>query len=82
MLLVSGSSPAGLFRGALVIAIAGTLYRFDTFLVAFNPGPGWHYFPSVGELTISVGLIALEIAAYITIVKKFPVLGGMPSHAS
>lgn len=81
MLLVYGSNAAGLFRGALVIALAGTLYRFDTFLVAFNPGPGWHYFPSVGEITISIGLIALEIAAYITIVKKFPVLGGMQAHA-
>jgi len=64
-----------LFRGAIVIALAGALYRFDTFLVAFQPGPGWHYFPSVPEMFISIGLICLELAAYVALVKKFPILG-------
>jgi Ni/Fe-hydrogenase subunit HybB-like protein len=53
------------------------MYRFDTYLVAFQPGPGWHYFPSVPEMFISIGLISLELALYITLVKKFPILGGM-----
>jgi Ni/Fe-hydrogenase subunit HybB-like protein len=66
-----------LFRGAMVIAVAGALYRFDTYLVAFNPGPGWHYFPSVPEMFISIGLIALELAVYVAVVKRFPILGGM-----
>ena len=70
-----------LFRGAIIIALAGGLYRFDTYLVAFNPGPGWHYFPSVQELLISIGLIAMELAVYVAIVKRFPILGGMkPAH--
>ena len=51
-----------LFRGAMVVALAGAVYRFDTYLVAFNPGPGWHYFPSVPEMFISFGLIAIELA--------------------
>ncbi len=66
-----------LFRGAIVIALAGGLYRFDTYLVAFQPGPGWHYFPSVAEMFISIGLISLELALYVALVKKFPILGGM-----
>jgi Ni/Fe-hydrogenase subunit HybB-like protein len=66
-----------LFRGAMVIAIAGALYRFDTYLVAFNPGPGWHYFPSVPEMFISIGLIAMELAVYVAVVKRFPILGGL-----
>jgi Ni/Fe-hydrogenase subunit HybB-like protein len=66
-----------LFRGAMVIAVAGALYRFDTYLVAFNPGPGWHYFPSVPEMFISIGLIALELAVYVAVVKRFPILGGL-----
>jgi Ni/Fe-hydrogenase subunit HybB-like protein len=66
-----------LFRGAIVVALAGGMYRFDTYLVAFQPGPGWHYFPSVPEMFISIGLISLELALYITLVKKFPILGGM-----
>lgn len=67
----------GLFRGAMVVAVAGALYRFDTYLVAFNPGAGWHYFPSVPELFISIGLIAIELAVYVAVVKRFPILGGM-----
>jgi len=71
-----------LFLGAICIAFAGGVYRFDTFLVAFQPGPGWHYFPSVQEIFISVGLISAEIALYIFLVRKFPILGGRSSsHA-
>ena len=58
----------------LLLLVAGALYRFDTFLVAYDPGPGWHYFPSVPELAITIGLIAFEIAAYIVIVRTFPIL--------
>lgn len=72
-----------LFRSALVLVLAGALYRFDTFLVAFDPGPGWHYFPSVQELLISIGLVAIEIALYVVIVKRFPIMSGVtPETAS
>ena len=71
-----------LLRGAMCIALAGALYRFDTFLLAFQPGPGWHYFPSVAEMFISFGLIAIEIAIYIALVKRFPILGGMPARST
>src|SRR4029077_2846161 len=80
MMLASPRPNIGsLFRGAMVIAAAGALYRFDTYLVAFNPGPGWHYFPSVPEMFISIGLISLELAVYVAVVKRFPILGGMKS---
>ena len=65
-----------LFLGAMCIALAGGLYRFDTFLVAFQPGPGWHYFPSIQEMFISIGLIAMELALYVALVRKFPILSG------
>ena len=65
-----------LLRSAMVTAIAGSLYRFDTYLVGYNPGPGWHYFPSVPEMFISIGIISAEIALYIAIVKRFPILSG------
>ena len=67
-----------LLGAAMCIALAGAMFRFDTYLVGFQPGPGWHYFPSVPEMFISIGLIAIEIAAYIAIVNRFPILGGMP----
>jgi Ni/Fe-hydrogenase subunit HybB-like protein len=65
---------ANLFRAAMVLLVAGSLYRIDTFLVAFNPGPQWSYFPSVGEILITVGLVAMEILGYIAIVRYFPIL--------
>jgi Ni/Fe-hydrogenase subunit HybB-like protein len=65
-----------LFRVAIVMMLAGAFYRFDTFLVAFRPGPGWTYFPSAAEMTITFSLVALEIMAYLVIVKRFPILAG------
>jgi Ni/Fe-hydrogenase subunit HybB-like protein len=66
-----------LFRGAMVVALAGALYRFDTYLVAFQPGPGWHYFPSVPEMFITIGFVAIELAIYVAVVKRFPIIAGM-----
>jgi Ni/Fe-hydrogenase subunit HybB-like protein len=65
-----------LFGAALLMMFGGALYRIDTYLVAFMPGAQWAYFPSVPELTITVGLIAFEVLAYIIIVKFFPILAG------
>lgn len=70
-------NPGRLFRGAMLLALGGALYRFDTYLVAFDPGPGWHYFPSVPETLITVGLVAFEVALYIAVVKRFPILAGL-----
>lgn len=63
-----------LFVGSLSLLLAGSLYRFDTFLVGFNPGPAWHYFPAVPEILITLGIVAIELIAYLYFVKKFPVL--------
>lgn len=65
-----------LLRAAMLLVFVGAMYRFDTYLVAYDPGPGWAYFPSPPELLITVGVIALEIALYIVIVKRYPILGG------
>lgn len=71
-----------LFRAAMVLIGAGTLYRFDTFLVAFDPGPAWSYFPSVGETLVTVGLVSIELLGYIAIVRYFPILSGQPLRAA
>lgn len=76
MLIRQKQSLGSLLRAAMLIAIAGGLYRFDTFLVAFNPGQGWHYFPSATEQLITLGLVAGELAIYGAVVKYFPILGG------
>ncbi|OEJ65333.1 Ni/Fe-hydrogenase cytochrome b subunit [Magnetovibrio blakemorei] len=65
--------------GALLIAavsmlFAGSLYRFNAFLFTYNPGPGYSYFPSVPEIMVTLGIIAIEIMVYLIIVKTMPVL--------
>jgi len=65
-----------LFKAASLMLFAGILYRFDTYLVAFNPGRQWTYFPSLVEILISVGVVSLEILLYIAIVKRYPILAG------
>jgi len=63
-----------LFRAAMLLMLAGSLYRFDTYLVAFRPGAQWSYFPSVTEMLITFGLVSGEILVYIVIVKLFPII--------
>ena len=63
-----------LFLGSCSLILAGSLYRFNAFLIGFNPGPGWRYFPAVPEILITLGLVAIELMAYLYFVKRFPVL--------
>ena len=71
-----------LFRAAMLLMLAGSLYRFDTYLVAFTPGAHWSYFPSVAEVLVTLGLVAGEIMLYIAIVKTFPILTLEKRHAA
>jgi Ni/Fe-hydrogenase subunit HybB-like protein len=73
------SQPVWLFRTAILVLVGGGLYRFSTFLFAFDPGSHWSYFPAVPELFITLGLVAAEIVAYIAIVRTFPILAGAPA---
>ena len=72
--------PKYLFLSSVSMLVAGAVYRFNTFLIGFNPGGGYHYFPSLSEILITVGIIAIEIMAYLVFVKKLPVLPDM-KHA-
>jgi len=67
--------PGNLFRAAMLLILAGALYRFDVFLVAFRPGAQWSYFPNVTEILVTAGLVAGEIAGYILLIKLFPIMG-------
>jgi len=63
-----------LFVSAALIVLGGALYRFNVYLIGFNPGKGWHYFPALAELMITVGIVAFEILGYQVLVKILPVL--------
>jgi Ni/Fe-hydrogenase subunit HybB-like protein len=67
-------SPKYLFLSAVSMLLAGALYRFNTYLVGFNPGGGYVYFPSFSEIMITVGIIAMELMAYLVFVKMMPIL--------
>jgi len=69
-------NPKAQFHGAMLMVLAGGLYRFNAYIVAFNPGDNWSYFPSVLEMLVTFGIIALEIMLYLVVVKRFPILGG------
>jgi Ni/Fe-hydrogenase subunit HybB-like protein len=69
-------SAACQFRAAMLLVLAGTAFRLNTYLIAFRPGSQWSYFPAVPELLITLGIIALEVALYVAAVKKFPILSG------
>lgn len=70
-----------LFRAAVVVLLGGTLYRFSTYLIAFEPGVAWTYFPALPEVLVTLGFISLEVLGYMLIVKRFPILQGAPASA-
>ena len=74
------SDPRALFLSALSALFAGSIYRFNVYLIGLFPGFGWTYFPSTTELLITFGMISIEIMGYLFIVKKLSVLP-KPEHA-
>ncbi len=77
LVMLAGKSGRGrprvLFLAAASLLLAGGVYRFDCYLIGFNPGNGWHYFPAVPEIVITLGLISVELMAYLWFVKRLPV---------
>ena len=72
----SRKQPAKLFIAACTLMLAGFILRINSFLVGYETGPGWHYFPSVSEIMVSIGMIAFEVLAYIVLVRYLPILSG------
>lgn len=62
------------FGAALLALAAGAFYRVDTYLSVYRPAPGWDYFPSLGETTVTVGMAAIGIAVFIFVSRRFPVV--------
>lgn len=70
----SRRNPARLFVGAVLLMLGGVLLRINSFLVGYETGDGWHYFPSVPEMLVTFGMFAIEVFGYIVITRRFPVL--------
>lgn len=71
-----------LFLTAGMMVTGGMLHRFSAYWFALQPGDQWNlYFPSLFEIIVTVGLVAAEVAAFMYIIKRFPILTGRPSAA-
>lgn len=64
----------GLFLGAICILLGAATYRMTYTLIAYNPGDGYTYFPSVSELLITIGFVSIEIVGFILLIKLLPIL--------
>jgi len=71
-------NPGRLFGSAVLVMFGGFMLRVNVFLVGYEPGNGFSYFPSLPEMLVTAGLIAAEILGYIVFVRRLPVLE--PAH--
>lgn len=67
-------NPARLFVAGVAIMLGGIFLRLNGFLIGYDTGPGWTYFPSIAELLVTIGIFAIEVLGYIIITRRFPVL--------
>jgi Ni/Fe-hydrogenase subunit HybB-like protein len=67
-------NPAKLFLAGVAIMLGGVFLRINGFLIGYETGEGWNYFPSVPELLVTIGMFAVEVLGYIYITRRFPVL--------
>ncbi len=67
-------NPARLFLGGVSIMLAGAFLRLNGYLIGFDTGPGWQYFPSIPELLVTMGMTAVAVLGFIVVTRLFPVL--------
>ncbi len=76
-------SPGWLFFASTLFVIGILLNRINVFVVSYTPPYIIEsYFPAVGEIFITVGLIATLMFVYRVFVFIFPVLGAHPEKMS
>jgi Ni/Fe-hydrogenase subunit HybB-like protein len=67
-------NPANLFLGGILLMAAGALLRLNGFLVGYETGDGFNYFPSLMEIIGTAAMFSIEVIGYIYITRRFPVL--------
>jgi Ni/Fe-hydrogenase subunit HybB-like protein len=58
----------------VILTIGGLMYRFVPTTVAFLPGDHYRYFPTIPEMLISGGFVALAMIGYLYTVKRYNIL--------
>lgn len=69
-------SMTGIFIASSLVIFGVVLNRINNFIVAYTPSYslGEVYFPSIGEISVTVGLIATLVLLYRAFVMIFPVI--------
>ena len=68
-------SPPLLFTASSLVVFGVLLNRINNFVVAYTPPYSTEsYFPSFGEISVTVGFVAMLVLAYRFVVLNFPVI--------
>ncbi|HEX9740979.1 MAG TPA: Ni/Fe-hydrogenase cytochrome b subunit [Ignavibacteriaceae bacterium] len=68
-------TPSLLFTASFLVIFGVFLIRINNFVVAYTPPYSFaSYFPSIGEISVTLGFIALLVLLYRIIVLNFPVI--------
>ena len=69
------NSTTGLYIASMLVIFGVFLNRFNNFVIAYDPPyTDASYFPSVGEVFVTAGFIAIEILLYRAFVMIFPII--------
>ncbi|MDA3859893.1 MAG: Ni/Fe-hydrogenase cytochrome b subunit [Melioribacteraceae bacterium] len=69
------NSVTGLYVASMLVIFGVVMNRFNNFITAYNPPYATEaYFPSIGEISVTIGFVALEILIYRLFVKIFPII--------
>jgi Ni/Fe-hydrogenase subunit HybB-like protein len=72
-------TPRALLNMSALACLGGMLYRFIPTSIAYMPAYSTSYFPSVPEVVMAVGYIALGSLAFVLAINYFAVLPGEAS---
>jgi Ni/Fe-hydrogenase subunit HybB-like protein len=68
-------STVGLYIASMLVILGVVLNRFNNFVIAYNPPyTDTSYFPAIGEISVTLGFVALEILLYRAFVMIFPII--------
>lgn len=69
------NSTVGIYIASMLVIFGVLLNRFNNFVIAYDPPyTDASYFPSIGEISVTLGFVALEILLYRAFVMIFPII--------
>ena len=69
------NSIPGLYTASMLVIFGVVMNRFNNFITAYTPPYATEaYIPSFGEISVTIGFVAVEILIYRLFVKIFPVI--------